>query len=148
VNGEENGTWGLFYFSGQLIQEEEWEEGKLMDVGPYYSIEGDTLPKGSFKDGNGIKLAYYISGKLANQVTYKEGVPHGTWTEFHEDGSVSAKGEMKEGQRNGLWIFYYPNGKTESEGNYENGEQIGKWKFYNRWGSLNEVVDFDREKNI
>jgi antitoxin component YwqK of YwqJK toxin-antitoxin module len=55
---------------------------------------------------------------------------------------------MKEGQRNGLWTFYYPNGKAESEGHYENGEQIGKWKFYNRWGSLSEVVDFDREKNI
>ena len=125
VLGFENGIWGLFYDNKKLTQEEFWDNGRLMNVGDYFSFDGSQqLDKGTLKDGNGIRNTYYVSGKKESQGTYKLGKADGTWTFFHENGRKASEGNMVDGRKEGPWRYYNPSGRLEDLINYKNDEIV------------------------
>jgi hypothetical protein len=123
--GFEDGKWGLFYDNKQLTQEEEWDNGRLMNVGNYFSFDGaQTLEKGTIKDGNGVRITYYVSGKQESEGNYKSGKAEGTWIFYHENGKKASEGTMLDGRKEGAWRYYNPAGRLEDLINYKKDEII------------------------
>ena len=60
----------------------------------------------------------------------KDGERHGYWEQYHEDGSLSSKGNYIDGNRDGLWEYYHKNGQPSMKGNYKDGKEDGLWEFY------------------
>lgn len=123
--GFEEGTWGLFYDNKTLTQEEFWENGRLMNVGPYFSYDGEKeLEKGTLTNGNGTRITYYVTGQKESEGNYKSGKAEGVWT------------------------FYHENGRKASEGAMVNGKKEGPWKYYNTAGRLEDLINFKEDEIV
>lgn len=121
--GFEEGKWGLFYDNKQLTQEEYWSNGRLMNLGDYFTYNGSkTLDKGTLKDGNGTRITYYINGKKESEGSYKSGKPEGKWSYYHENGRVASEGEMVDGKKEGVWRYFNMNGRLEQIITFEDDE--------------------------
>ncbi|WP_420582668.1 toxin-antitoxin system YwqK family antitoxin [Reichenbachiella sp.] len=108
-----NGLWGHFYENEQLIQDENWKHGLLLDVSEYFSEQGETLPKGTLSNGNGSRNVYYLDGELQVQENYLDGLPHGTWISYHDNGKISSDEKYKKGEPTGTWKYYNRKGKLK-----------------------------------
>jgi hypothetical protein len=123
--GFEEGIWGLFYDNKQLTQEEFWDNGRLKNIGDYFSYDGSTkLNKGSLKDGEGTRITYYISGQKESEGTFKSGKADGLWVFYHETGRKASEGAMKDGKKEGPWRYYNTAGRLVDLINYKNDEVV------------------------
>ena len=147
-NDLEDGKWVNFYRNNKLQQEEEWNKGKLVELGDFLAQDGSKLDKGTFKNGSGTKKSYSENGILVAEGEFKEGLPNGVWTYYHENSKISGKGKMFNGLREGSWSYYFPDGKVQAEGKYVNDEVSGFWKFYSEDGSPKEEKNFDIDEEI
>ncbi len=112
--GFEDGTWGLFYDNKQLTQEEYWSNGRLMNVGEYYTYDGEsTLPSGTLKDGEGTRITYYTNKRKESEGAYQSGKPEGTWIYYHDNGNKASEGQMIDGKKEGSWRYYNNAGRLE-----------------------------------
>lgn len=71
------------------------------------------------KELNGICYAYNKDGVLVGVASYKDGVKHGTWKVWRNNGTIAYK--IK----------------------YKDGKKVGKWKVYDEDGNLLAVREFD-----
>ncbi|GHB31576.1 toxin-antitoxin system YwqK family antitoxin [Mongoliitalea lutea] len=123
--GFENGVWGLFYDNKQLTQEEFWDNGRLMNVGEYFSYDGSTTyDKGTLSDGNGSRITYYTSGTKESEGMYVNGKADGTWVYFHENGRKASEGQMKDGKKEGPWRYFNIAGRLEQIINFKDDEIV------------------------
>lgn len=53
---------------------------------------------------------YYSNGQIHQVTRYKNGLRHGKWKTFDQDGHLKSKVKYKKGQR--IWVFYYTNNKV------------------------------------
>lgn len=68
---------------------------------------------------------------------YINGIDHGNWIFYFENGKVETKGKFHKGKRIGVWKYYYPNGKIRQKSRYSNkGERKGNWTAYDSIGNL------------
>ena len=112
--GFEDGIWGLFYDNRQLTQEEFWDNGRLLNVGPYYSYNGkETRDAGTLKDGTGTRITYYVTGQKESEGKYLSGKADGLWMYYHESGRKASEGIMKDGKKQGTWKFHNSAGRLE-----------------------------------
>src|SRR5262249_14604470 len=55
----------------------------------------------------------YDNGQIARQEVYKNGLRHGEWLLFYEDGARKACWNYSLGQREGRWQWYYQTGRCK-----------------------------------
>ena len=84
--------------------------------------------QGTFKDGikHGPWVRYYDNGQLWSKGTYRDGKEDGPWVGYNKDGIVWEKGTYKDGKRHGLWEE--SDGRGQYRGYYKNGKKEGLWK--------------------
>lgn len=111
---------------------------------------------------------------VAFREEYKGGKRVGTWTVFHENGSVASivdwrngrlhgrnqyflpngtpkrDGSMVNGAREGTWSDFYDDGRIETEINYLNGMRSGRYRSWHKNGQLHQSGGFknDREDGL
>ena len=106
INGEEQVI--TPEFSKSDIRTEYYEDGKLKKQGSYVDEKPDGLHREFSQEGipqtatifnKGIRVAEGFLDTLNNK--------QGTWIEYHEGGSVKAKGFYKNNKKVGDWVYYY-----------------------------------------
>jgi antitoxin component YwqK of YwqJK toxin-antitoxin module len=60
--------------------------------------------------------------------------------EYHNDGSVWAKGQTADGVPVGYWEWFRLDGTKMRSGHFESGEQIGEWTTYDKKGRVYKVT--------
>jgi antitoxin component YwqK of YwqJK toxin-antitoxin module len=60
--------------------------------------------------------------------------------QYHNDGSVWARGQTIDGVPTGYWEWFRVDGTRLRSGTFENGEQVGQWTTYDRAGSVHKVT--------
>jgi antitoxin component YwqK of YwqJK toxin-antitoxin module len=112
--GFEDGIWGLFYDNKQLTQEEFWDNGRLLNVSDYNTLDGkETRDRGTLKGGKGTRITYYVTGQKESEGSYQGGKSEGLWMYYHESGRKASEGMMKDGKKQGPWKFYNTAGRLE-----------------------------------
>ena len=87
------GTWLTWDLNGRMIAKEQYSQGKL--------------------DGRSI---HWVPERLRRaESSYRNGVLHGPWKNFYDDGSVHKDFEFADGKRSGHWISFYQDGRTNYE---------------------------------
>ena len=71
--------------------------GLVKRDGRYYTVPGNELFTG------------VVSGPDSG--SFKEGLRHGEWTSFYENGQVKNRGRYLAGQKEGMWLGYYRSGQ-------------------------------------
>lgn len=93
---------------------------------------------GFFKDGlrHGTWIYFHDNGGVKNKGGFKNGRKHGPWMGFYANGKLFYKGDYFNGKKQGPWVSYYENERLFYQGNFENGREDGPWQGFNPDGSL------------
>lgn len=84
----------------------------------------------------GVEKFYYPSGKLESTLSYKDGIQHGPFKYYYEDGQLKQEGAFEAGKIVGLLKTYYPDGQLQEEVTHVDGVTEGPFKEYNPNGTL------------
>jgi len=91
----------------------------------------------------GQKKTYYLSGKIADIVIYREGKLNGEAKSFSETGKLISHFNYKNGELHGPAKIYDTKGNIKKEGVYQKDRRHGIWKFYEN-GKFVKEKDFTR----
>ena len=72
----------------------------------------------------GVAVKKYPNGQKKTEATFKDGNPHGLWTEWYENGQKEGEMTYKDGKPHGLMTLWYENGQKSSERSFKDGEEI------------------------
>lgn len=91
LNGTINGFSYQWYENGQLWIKEEYKNGHLYNILELYSKTGEALTKGKFLNGNGYIYRYDENAKKLNRRELENGVLHGEYIKYDENGRMESK---------------------------------------------------------
>jgi antitoxin component YwqK of YwqJK toxin-antitoxin module len=135
----------LFYQNGTRAAEGNYFGTQRDSTWNYFSYYDNTL-KGSEKFVNGKKeglsVSYYSTGKVSQELNYKNDLKHGIWRQYYDNGVLKISGAYTAGKRTGAFIVNYPSNKPEWRGNYANDIKNGKWIHYNPDGTVESEIEF------
>ena len=79
-------------------------------------------------------LELYPDGQIRLEGNYKDGIRHGRWVWYHENGIVNIEGNYIDGLQDGKWMWCYVDGPPMKKGSFSDGECSGDWTFYESTG--------------
>jgi hypothetical protein len=85
------------------------------------------------------------AGKSANGIEQwceRDGVMHGPYNRFHDDGTKAVDGMYADNAPDGNWLWKHPNGTKASKGTYRKGKQAGSWTWWHPNGMRAQEGDF------
>lgn len=86
---------------------------------------------------NGTAKAFYKdSTKLHKTISLVNGVRHGDYKEYHENGNIKVSVNYDSGKYHGPYLEFYSNGNIAFETYYNLGIQTGETKLYYKYGQL------------
>jgi antitoxin component YwqK of YwqJK toxin-antitoxin module/putative intracellular protease/amidase len=121
-------------------------EGKTH--GPSYrwtdSTRGQLEYALCYKDGvrHGSSTEWYINGQKYVTSNYANGVLHGSYTAWYSNGVKDMEGTYADGKKTGLWTDWYYTGVKASEGRYVAYQYDGPWTFWWKNGKLKQEVNY------
>jgi antitoxin component YwqK of YwqJK toxin-antitoxin module len=71
--------------------------------------------------------------------TSKKSAPE-KFIQYHNDGTIWAKGQMLDGQHHGYFEWFRKDGIIMRSGYFDNGKQIGEWTTYDKKGKVYKVT--------
>ncbi len=166
-SGDKQGSWKLFYPTGELRAEGQYVSGLKSGEWKYYYPSNVVEQVGNYKDGlaTGPWKWYYESGAVLRDERYRKGKEDGLMVEYSEDGNEiirgefidglktgpwlytvndhTEKGDYLDGEKHGEWEFVYDNGKVNYKGEFVNGVPVGKHSWYYRSGSLKQEGKYE-----
>ena len=115
INKQYEGVWNYYHEnSPQIMTIENYSKGKL----------------------EGIRKVFYLSGKIAEETTYKLGIKNGAYKQYAENGTILEESNYKNGEYDGLTIFRNGQNIVISKGNFVNGKKEGIWEIMNEKGKI------------
>lgn len=102
------------------------------------------------KDGlkHGEFRIFSEDGKLEVQGQIDSNRNVGKWQYFYSSGEVESEGYFNNDRPEGNWIWNYPDGKKKEEGSYHNGERIGIWYQYDNSGEVIFEKNYDLDDTL
>ena len=76
--------------------------------------------------------------KVKDIGTYDNGLYHGKWVFYYENGKKEKEGTLKSGNAHDNWVFYNDKGEKTQQGTFNEGVKDGKWTAYFEDGKLTE----------
>ena len=104
----------------------------LVEQGDMYLDRETMLPY----SGPIFRLMEDDSSTVQMSTTLKDGLRHGPWEIYHENGQLSSKGTWSNGELDGPFEDYYENGQLLGRSSYSNGELDGQFEDYYENGQL------------
>lgn len=82
------------------------------------NVKGEALEIGYY-DGDGLRTGLWehiINNKPYRECAYNDGLLHGRFINYYEDGQIQYKTSFEMGQEHGFFTSYYPNGQIKEKG--------------------------------
>jgi len=135
----------LYYQDGDKAAEGNYLGTTKDSTWNYYSYYDKTISNREYYikgKKNGLSVSFYPSGKISQEIEYKNDVKNGIWQQSYENGAPKLSAIYVNGKRTGEFIVSYPNNKVEWQGAYQDDKKTGIWKHYNPDGSLDSEIEF------
>jgi antitoxin component YwqK of YwqJK toxin-antitoxin module len=120
-----DGALKIYYDNGQLMSEENYEDGYL----------------------SGKKIKYYQSGAIEYSSFYKDGRLEGEYICYNEEGTKAFVENYISGILNGKKVTYHLNGRPHRKMFYKNGHYAGPYYEYDANGKIIRHSYFDQYGN-
>ena len=92
------------------------------------------------------RTLHYANGKPWSRIRYKDDLPHGTWTTWHENGKKKSEGDYRAGEKHGRWTTWFENGELSSVSDFLAGRRDGLWEQYYESGQLAQKGRYSNSK--
>lgn len=110
-HGKATGLWQGWHQTGELAWNATYRDGNIVGSKDFW-MNGVVNARETYDNNGGLTkrevwYPYYPNAEATNtkirhgkrsEGTYRNGLPHGTWTYWHKDGRVKAVGEWKDGK--------------------------------------------------
>jgi hypothetical protein len=73
--GKSDGLFTAFFENGQVMHQERWKDGRLTEIISNRDEQGNDIPFGTFKDGNGTWIYRELDTTKAWIIHFKDGKP-------------------------------------------------------------------------
>ncbi|MFV8336615.1 toxin-antitoxin system YwqK family antitoxin [Flavobacterium sp. RSP29] len=87
----------------------------------------------------GLRTVFYLSGKIAEEISYKNNLKNGFYKKYTEKGILLEESIFKNNIYSGLAIFSDTNGNVVSKGPFVNGKKSGIWQFFEKGKLVKET---------
>ncbi|QIH38105.1 hypothetical protein G7A72_04505 [Flavobacterium sp. Sr18] len=142
-NAKDNSAYTIFYDQNK----NKVSEGKVVNKvfegqWKYYHLASKNImttehySKGKLE---GLRTVFYLSGKIAEEINYKNNSKNGFYKKYTENGIVLEESIFKNDQYSGLAIFRDSNGNMVSKGQFVNGKKAGIWHFFEKGKLVKEM---------
>lgn len=119
INKLREGTW-KYYHKGvkTIMTTENYAKDKLQGARKVFYPSGKIAEDVAYKENlkNGVSKTYSKEGKLIEEANYVNGVLQGSYTIYDDLGNLTIKGQFKNDVKKGIWK-YYEKGKFIKEEN-------------------------------
>ena len=106
----------------QAIKEDRYRAYKHEDGS---TEQGIVVMKDGAPERDGQWVQTGPKGQIRQIANFKEGVSHGTYRNYRDDGTLAESGYHQDGVRQGTRLTYNEQGKPIREERFENGQQTG-----------------------
>ena len=142
-SAKDNSCYVIFYNQQSM----KVSEGKVIDKKfegewKYYHLNSKNImttehySKGKLE---GIRTVFYNSGKIAEEISYKNNLKNGFYKKYTENGIVLEESTFKNNLYSGLAVFRDSNGNLVSTGQFVNGKKAGIWQFFEKGKVVKEM---------
>ncbi|TDE12849.1 toxin-antitoxin system YwqK family antitoxin [Dyadobacter psychrotolerans] len=112
-----------------------------------YTLQIKTWSNGMLfinsKPFSGTLFTLYPETKdTADISVYQEGLEHGIWKAFYENGSIAKQREFNRGRKTGTYLAWWENGNTKLQYSFENDEYEGVCREWNALGKLTKEMTY------
>lgn len=87
----------------------------------------------------GLRTVFYLNGKIAEEISYKNNMKNGFYKKYTEKGIVLEESAFKNNIYSGLAIFRDSNGNIVSKGQFKDGKKSGIWQFFEKGKLVKET---------
>ena len=133
-NVKDNSAYTIFYDQNKNKVSEGKVVNKLFEGQwkYYHQASKNIMTTENYSKGklDGLRTVFYISGKVAEEINYKNNLKNGFYKKYTEKGVVLEESIFKNNIYNGLAIFSDANGNIVSKGQFVNGKKSGIWQFF------------------
>ena len=129
VDGELDGEFIIYDKNKNIAHLIHYEEGRKNGKETFYNESGSVKKETDYKNNMkyGAEKEYSNDGEiLLLDANYVEGLLHGSYASYYEDGNRKFTGRAMDGEFHGEAHFYDENGDLESEVFYEHGKVMRK----------------------
>lgn len=122
-----------------ILVNQEYREGKMIKPDNGVMLSGLGLNRDLIKHGNLLFETNFLNGEKSSQkqkrifsnmligeMYFKDGLLHGMYKRWYDNGQLKEEGENKFNNKHGLWQFWHENGKLQEISKYEFGILISK----------------------
>ena len=150
-NPKDNSAYTIFYDQSKNKVSEGKVVNKLFD-GPwkyYHKAPKVVMTTENYSNGKleGVRSVFYPSGKIAEEMMYKNNLKNGLYKRYTEAGIIIEESNYTNNEFDGLATFKDPDeGSLVSTGKFLNGKKVGVWQFFNK-GKLVKEINMSDLKN-
>lgn len=142
-NAKDNSAYTIFYDQNKNKVSEGKVVNKLFEGQwkYYHQASKNIMTTENYSKGklDGLRTVFYISGKVAEEINYKNNLKNGFYKKYTEKGVVLEESIFKNNIYNGLAIFSDANGNIVSKGQFVNGKKSGVWQFFEKGKLVKET---------
>lgn len=143
-NPQENSAYTIFYDK----KKNKVSEGKVVNKlyegqwKYYHKASKNIMATENYSKGKleGSRFVFYPSGKIAEEMIYKNNLKNGIYKRYTETGIVIEESNYKNDKFESLAIFRdADDGTIVSKGKFVNGKKTGVWQFFKKGNLIKEV---------
>lgn len=142
-NAKDNSAYTIFYDQNKNKVSEGKVINKLFEGQwkYYHQASQNIMTTENYSAGklDGLRTVFYISGKIAEEISYKNNLKNGFYKKYTEKGVILEESIFKNNIYNGLAIFSDVNGNVVSKGQFVNGKKSGIWQFFEKGKLVKET---------
>jgi antitoxin component YwqK of YwqJK toxin-antitoxin module len=146
VLNHENGSVQELYYITKAEQKKQGEYKRFYETGELEELaffENDRL--------TGVRTIFSPDGKEIIKETHVNGLYHGLYESYFDNGEIEQKGSYIKNSMSGIWEIFYPNGQLKESVTFSDNEENGPFKEFYENGIIKaagEYKDGDNEHGI
>ncbi|MFV8367338.1 toxin-antitoxin system YwqK family antitoxin [Flavobacterium sp. XS1P27] len=142
-NAKDNSAYTIFYDQNKNKVSEGKVVNKLFEGQwkYYHQASKNIMTTENYVNGKleGLRTVFYLSGKIAEEISYKNNLKNGFYKKYTEKGILLEESMFKNNIYSGLAIFSDTNGNIVSKGQFVNGKKSGIWQFFEKGKLVKEM---------
>jgi len=97
---------------------------------------------------SGEHTTYFDNGNVQSTQMVVDGIAHGTYSLYHENGTLREQGTFENGKKVGEWKRFNDQSQMVAIANFVDGQKHGNWKIWDNQGVLRYDMSYENDSKV